>query len=113
MKALLLAVLVCTAPVYALAATAEWQANTESDLAGYHLYRAPGPCATPGPYALVNTYARTATTGVIANPAIDGPHCHRLSAFDTASNESLFSITVEYTYNVVPPVAPRSFVIRP
>lgn len=112
MKQLILTVLLLV-PVSAYAATAEWQANTESDLAGYNLYRAPGACAAPGPFALIDTYSRTATSGPVTNPATDGVYCHRLTAFDTANNMSPFSALVEHTYNVVPPVAPRSFVIRP
>lgn len=100
-------------PMMAMAATASWNANAEPDLAGYRLYRAPGACANPGAYATVQTYPREATSGAIPNPSIDGRSCHRMTAFDTAGNESPFSLTVEFDYNVVPPVAPTGFAVTP
>lgn len=100
-------------PVGVWAATAAWQANTEADLAGYHLYRAVGSCADPGAFALVNTYEKTAVNGVIVNPPNDGLYCHKLTAFDTSSNESLFSNSVEFTYNVIPPQAPQGLTVAP
>jgi hypothetical protein len=95
------------------AATASWNANTESDLAGYNLYRAPGSCATPGAFAKTDTYAKTVTSGAVTNPSVDGTYCFRLTAFDAANNESPFSTSVEVPLNVVPPVAPAGFTVKP
>ncbi len=62
-----------------------WNANTETDLAGYNVYRSPnrgGPYAkiTPGPVAGVNHRDADAPAGVICYYVI--------TAFDRAGNES-------------------------
>lgn len=93
--------------------TASWDANTEPDLNGYKLYMAAGTCASPGNFVTVATFPKTATSGLVPNPTADGAYCFRLTAFDTASNESPFSTSVQRDFNVVPPVAPGAFTITP
>jgi hypothetical protein len=95
------------------ASTATWAANTEADLNGYNMYRAPGTCAAPGAFVKIDTFTKTELTGVLDNPATDGPYAHKLTAFDTANNESLFSTCVEMVYNVVPPKAPALQSVKP
>lgn len=111
MKYLSLAVLLLLSST-AYATTASWNANTESDLAGYNLYRAPGSCASPGAFAKTDTYTKTAVTGPVTNPAVDGTYCFVITAFDTATNESVFSTKVEKLLNVVPPAATTGLVIQ-
>lgn len=116
MRNLLMGVLVCVGLGYAgwvEAATATFGVDPVADYAGTKVFRAPGPCANPGAYALVATIPKPAASGTLPDPAADGPYCHRAVAYDTANNESVFSNTAEFTYNVVPPKAPQPFNVVP
>ena len=105
--------------------TLGWDANTETDLAGYRLYTS----STPGSYSLVGknpslTPTNTSVSYVksIAKPAVtmttdmigtDGQRIYFvLTAFDTAGNESGISNEVSYVFTDSPPAAPKGFFAR-
>jgi len=114
MKKIILVIVMCLIPVmsYAASATLTWTPNTESDLAGYKVYRGNGVCAI-GPLqpllvggvavsiaAPINTYVDTTV------PAFDGSLCYELTAFDTSKNESVHSVRVTKQVNLIPPIPP-------
>jgi hypothetical protein len=94
-----------------------WTANTESDLAGYKVYRGQGTTQCSATTALPALTVSTAPVLVLAPatayvdttvPNIDGPVCYEITAYDTAGNESLRSTRAQAVLNRNPPGAPAN-----
>lgn len=92
-----------------------WDANTETDIAGYRLYQS----AAPGDYFLADgtfdpnmcvVTVGTITTCIQRNVA-QGTHYWVLSAYDTFGNESGPSNEVTYTVDRISPDDPNNLQI--
>ena len=100
-------------PMNAMAgsATLTWTANTESDLAGYKVYRGNGVCSV-GPLLPLMVSGNPVSLGKVTTytdptvPSFDGDLCYEITAFDISNNESLHSLRVTKVINVIPPVPP-------
>lgn len=118
LKSLVVAVmLMLPTMVFAASATLTWTPNTESDLAGYKVYRGNGVCAV-GPLQplvvggiAVSVNAPVATYVDTTTPTFDGNLCYEVTAFDTANNESTHSVRATKVINLVPPVPPVGLTI--
>jgi hypothetical protein len=104
-------------PAYAANTTLTWTPNTESDLAGYKVYRGNGVCAI-GPLqplvvggSNVSVLVPLATYTDTTVPTFDGQLCYEITAFDTAGNESPHSVRATKAVNLIPPVAPAALSI--
>jgi parallel beta-helix repeat protein len=62
-----------------------WDANTESDLAGYNIYRSLNPT---GSYAKINQNVVTSTSFMDSGLSDGTTYYYKISAIDSASNES-------------------------
>ena len=84
-------------------ATFQWDANTESDLAGYRIHWG---TATREYTEAVDV--KNVTSFQVENLP-DGKLFFAATAYDTAGNESDYSDEVVVTFNTVPPGAPLNF----
>ena len=82
-----------------------WNNNTEDDLAGYNIYRS---TTSGGGYTKVNTSLQTSSDYNDTGVTNDTTYYYVVTAVDTSSNESGYSIQVSATpSSVIPPAAPR------
>ena len=115
MKKLLLAVVafffMCGMAMAASNVTFEWDANSESDLAGYRLYQS----QTPGVYTFGDgNQVATISTGtetVQITDVLDGTYFWVLTAYDTNGNESGPSNEVTANLDTLSPNAPITVTI--
>ena len=84
-----------------------WEANTESDLLGYRIYRAIGT----SPLVVIASVGKVTTYTDATIPTIDGDVTYALTAFDTSGNESSKSVTVTKVVNTSPPSVPAGLMI--
>lgn len=72
-----------------------WNGNTESDLLGYRVYRS---LAADGVFTALNGGATMGVTQLLDNSAVEGTtYYYKISAVDTAGNESVMSVAVSGT----------------
>jgi len=123
MKRIVLAFILCFVPMISYAQTAElsWTPNSETDLAGYKVYRGNGVCAIGALQPLivnnvpVTVLVPSFTYSDTTVPKFDGDLCYEVTSFDIAGNESLHSIRATKTVNLVPPSVPvgLNIVVKP
>jgi endoglucanase len=95
---------------YATITNLAWDANTETDLAGYKLYQS--TAGATGPFTYVKTIAKGTLTAATADLP-DGTYWWVLTAYDTNGNESGYSNVVTRTIDTVAPAAPKNFRLVP
>jgi len=89
----------------------QWDANTEPDLAGYYIYE-----AQMSDGQVIGTYMVSVpaplTEFTFVDPHVDGQYYWKLTAFDTAGNESGFSNEVTAAFNAQPPAPPTGCSVK-
>jgi len=106
MKRLILALVLILFPIFCFAAdvTLQWNANTESDLAGYYIYQAERTGDKTTAWQKITPDPVTGTTFVVTG-LDDNNYAWLCTAVDTEGNESFVSNMVE-RYDRTPPGAP-------
>lgn len=84
-----------------------WTANSESDLAGYKVYRS----FNSDPLQLLTAVGKVTTYTDATIPAMDGLVNYALTAFDDSGNESAKSTTVSVRVDTIPPAAPTGLAV--
>ena len=82
-----------------------WDANTESDLAGYKIYHA-GELLADVPDPLATSFE------IIVENLTEGENIFNLTAYDTSGNESFFSNDAILVYDSTTPAVPSNVTIQ-
>jgi len=110
-RALILAVVMVAACTLAFGATVEvsWNANTESDLAGYKLYYGTASNTYGAPIDVGDVTRHTLTL----SPSVGTTYYFAVSAYDTSGNESVRSQEVSlFIGDSVSPGQPKGVIAR-
>lgn len=100
--------LIVPALVFGASVQFGWDANTETDLAGYRLLQS---MQTGGPYTKVGSDIPAADITYTLVNVVDGTYYWVLTAFDTEGLESGHSNEVSVTIDTTAPGAPTNFII--
>ena len=79
-----------------------WAAGTESDLAGYNVYRAR---SAAGPFSRINGSVQTGTGYDDTRPPASGPSWYQVTALDQSGNESVASSSVSVSLSTALSIA--------
>jgi pectin methylesterase-like acyl-CoA thioesterase len=85
----------------------DWASNTDSDLAGYHVYRA---STVDGAYARLTTAPRTSSDYTDSTAPAGVPSYYRVTAVDKSGNESVAVAVTATRKDGTAPAAPKSLV---
>lgn len=88
----------------------DWDANLETDLRHYRVYRGPDAGFVPGPGNLVETTATTSWLDAVADP---WDHHYKISAVDNAGNESPVAAPDEVSGTGTPSATPTRYALHP
>jgi hypothetical protein len=90
---------------------ATWTANTETDMAGYNLYRTDGTRLKLNPTLISHPPVLPYNFSVNVPDNSSGTMTFVLTAVDTTGNESLDSIAASKPYDLIPPAKPTGLMI--
>ena len=108
-KALLTLILMAPMAASGWEANLTWNPNTESDLAGYKIYRELIPCPTTGGLSSAKTMVDVGNVTAYKDSTIPDTAanaCYGASAYDTSANESGISALAGIAKPAAPPVIP-------
>lgn len=90
-----------------------WNANTETDLAGYIIFMNNTNKGQSGPYHIINTTTGTGTSHTVSGLYEEMTYYFRIRAYDEVPNNSLFSVVVSGTTpDETPPLAPAGLEVK-